>query len=97
MPWARSVYWMYGIVLREETGLTASDVAAQLHQRGVDTRPFFLGMHEQPVIRRMGLGGKELYPVATRLARQGLYLPSGVGLSDRQLQQVCDTLHEVLR
>src|SRR5581483_4307357 len=26
-PWARSVYWMYGLVIREETGLDAAEVA----------------------------------------------------------------------
>jgi perosamine synthetase len=43
------------------------------------------------------LAGNEPCPVAARLARQGLYLPSGVGLADQQIDRVCKVLHEVLR
>ncbi|MEM4216738.1 MAG: DegT/DnrJ/EryC1/StrS family aminotransferase [Candidatus Methanomethylicaceae archaeon] len=95
-PWARSVYWMYGVVLSEEIGMNADQLAKKLRERGVDTRPFFLGLHEQPVFHRRGLFLKERYPVAERLARQGLYLPSGLALTEDQLTQVCDVMHEVL-
>jgi perosamine synthetase len=94
--WARNVYWMYGVVLAEETGLDATRFAQRLRDCGVDTRPFFLGMHEQPVFHQRGLFCKERYPVAERLARQGLYLPSGLALTESQLQQVCSAVRQVL-
>jgi perosamine synthetase len=96
MPWARSVFWMYGIVVDEGTGLTASDLAERLNERGVETRPFFLGMHEQPVFHRMGLFRDERHPVAERLARQGLYLPSGLALTDAQIETVCSVVTEAI-
>jgi perosamine synthetase len=95
-PWARQVYWMYGIVLEAATGMDAKTFAAKLKGKGVDTRPFFLGMHEQPVFQNMGLFQAERYPVTERIARQGLYLPSGLTLTDKQLDQVCDTVNVVL-
>jgi perosamine synthetase len=96
-PWARSVFWMYGLVLnREETGLTADEFAHRLKARGVETRPFFLGMHEQPVLRERGLFAGESYPVAERIARQGLYLPSGLGLQESQIDRVCQAVREAL-
>jgi perosamine synthetase len=95
-PWARSVFWMYGLVLREDTGLDAVEFARRLAARGIETRPFFLGMHEQPVLRDRGLFVDEVYPVAERIARQGLYLPSGLSLSESQVDQVCDAVREVL-
>lgn len=94
--WARSVYWMYGVVLSEETGMDANQFAQRLRERGVDTRPFFLGMHEQPVFHKRGLFLNEHYPEAERLARQGLYLPSGLALTEDQLTQVCEAVYEVL-
>ena len=96
-PWARSVYWMYGVVLSEETGMDAAEFARRLAERGVDTRPFFLGMHEQPVFHRRGLFQNECYPVAERIARQGLYLPSGLALTEAQLETVCEAVQGVLR
>jgi perosamine synthetase len=95
-PWARNVYWMYGVVLAEEIGLDAVRFAQRLRDHGVETRPFFLGMHEQPVFHRQGLFSNEQYPVAERLARQGLYLPSGLTLTETQIEQVCQAVQQVL-
>ena len=95
-PWAKNVYWMYGVVLDESRGMDASEFGRRLRERGVDTRPFFLGMHEQPVFWERGLFQGEQYPVAERLARQGLYLPSGLTLTEAQLDQVCVAVKECL-
>ena len=94
--WARNVYWMYGVVVREETGLDARELARMLADRGIETRPFFLGMHEQPALHKRGLFLNERYPVAERIARQGLYLPSGLALTEIQMDQVCEVLKEVM-
>ena len=96
-PWARSVYWMYAVVLDEQTCLDADKFARRLQEYEVETRPFFLGMHEQPALHREGLFVDERYPVAERLARQGLYLPSGLALTDEQLERVCTAVREVLK
>jgi perosamine synthetase len=95
-PWARQVYWMYGLVLDESTGLIAIEFARQLLAEGIETRPFFLGMHEQPVFTNQGLFKGEKYPIAERIARQGLYLPSGLTLTEAQLDQVCRAVEKIL-
>ncbi len=95
-PWARQVYWMYGFVLDESTNMDAMEFAKRLQAQGVQTRPFFLGMHEQPVFLERGLFVGEHYPVAERIARQGLYLPSGLTLTEAQLEDVCETVRKVL-
>jgi perosamine synthetase len=94
--WARSVYWMYGVVLAQESNMDARLLSQELKKRGVETRPFFIGMHEQPVFRKRGLFVGEQYPVAERIARRGLYLPSGLTLTEDQLEKVCNALREVV-
>ena len=94
--WAKNVYWVYGIVLDESTGLDAKLFAKKLYEKGVGTRPFFLGMHEQPVFLKMGLFQYEKYPVAERLARQGLYLPTGLTIKVNEIDQVCDAVRDCL-
>ena len=95
-PWARSVYWMYGVVVADEAGLDAEELAGRLKEHAVETRPFFLGMHEQPALLERGLFAGERYPVAERLARNGLYLPSGLALTEDQIDRVCLALREAL-
>jgi perosamine synthetase len=95
-PWVRHVYWMYGVVLDESTGMNAAEFARRVKMLGVETRPFFLGMHEQPVFLGRRLFRGEHYPVAERIARQGLYLPSGLALSEEQLALVCEAVQKVL-
>jgi perosamine synthetase len=96
-PWAKNVYWVYGIVLDETTGLDAAAMAQRLRSKGVDTRPFFLGMHEQPAFRERGLFLGEKYPVAERLARQGLYLPTGLNLSEETVSDICCKVSNILK
>jgi perosamine synthetase len=95
-PWAKHVYWMYGVVLDVAAGMDAAEFASRLRALGVETRPFFLGMHEQPVFLQRGLFQGERYAVAERMARQGLYLPSGLALTQSQLDQVCEAVRKVL-
>jgi perosamine synthetase len=91
-PWARNVYWMYGVMVDEALGMDAAELARRLAARGVMTRPFFLGLHAQPALRERGWFAGDDYPVADRLARQGLYLPSGLALTAAQLDAVCAAL-----
>ncbi len=95
-PWARQVYWMYGLVLDESTHMDAVEFARRLQALGVQTRPFFLGMHEQPVFLKRGLFQGEHYPVSERIARQGLYLPSGLTLTEAQLDKVCEAVRDAV-
>lgn len=95
-PWATNVYWMYGIVLRDDAPIERDELAKRLRDRGVDTRPFFIGMHEQPVLRDMGLFRDERYPNTERISRRGLYLPSGLALTREQQDVVCVALEDAL-
>ena len=93
-PWARHVYWMYGVLLGEEVEWTRDEVAARLRERGVDTRTFFCPMNLQPALRSTA-GFREVdCPVAERLWERGLYLPSTPGLDRPVLEQVVGALAE---
>jgi perosamine synthetase len=94
MPWAKNVYWMYGVVIDEQIGFDAASFAERLLRRGIVTRPFFVGMHEQPVLRERGLFAGERYPVTERISRRGLYLPSGLTLTDAQIERVTVAVRE---
>ena len=95
-PYAESIYWVYGVVLKDQMGIDARDAMAGLSARQIGTRPFFWPMHQQPVFQNMGLFYGETYPVAERLARRGFYLPSGLALTDAQIDTVSDALRNMV-
>jgi perosamine synthetase len=96
-PWARTSVWMYAIVLDDAIPFDASEFAKRLMDFGVQSRPFFLGMHEQPVYQRLGLFKDCHLPVTERIGRRGLYLPSGQAITDEQIEHVCNAVHDVFK
>lgn len=94
-PWARNVYWMYGIVVDDEFGCSRDDLMRGLAERGVETRTFFIPMHEQGLFHQQGMFVGESYPVASKLGRCGLYLPSSTGLSNEEIVYVVEAVREV--
>jgi perosamine synthetase len=94
--WAEHLCWAFGVVLGEQVPGDAAEVARRLAAEGIETRPFFWPMHEQPALWKRGLFAGEAYPVAERLARRGLYLPSGVGLTDAEQAEAAYALRRTL-
>ena len=94
--YADSIYWVFGIVLNDELGMDAEDAMRRLAERGIGTRPFFCPMHMQPVLRRRGLFGGETYPVASRLYQRGFYVPSGLKLTNSDVQEVAAAVKSIL-
>jgi perosamine synthetase len=92
---ATNIYWVFGIVLDDSIPFDARGAMERLGQLGIGTRPFFWPMHEQPVFRQMGLFSGERLPVAERLGRRGFYIPSGLALTDAQIERVVDAMGEV--
>lgn len=95
--YADNIYWVYGMVLEDCVPFDAKEAMSRLGKLGVGTRPFFWPMHEQPVFKKTGLFAGESYPVAERLARRGFYIPSGMALTDEQLERSAAAVQEMLR
>ena len=81
MDWARCTYWMYCILIEDKAKIKRDKVMEKLKQEGIDTRPFFHPMHTMPPYK-----SKERFPVAESLGRKGINLPSGVGLTEKEVK-----------
>lgn len=95
--WAKNVYWMYGIVVDMATGFNAKQIADILFEKGIMTRPFFVGIHEQPVFKKMGLFKDLTLPITEYISRQGFYLPSGQAITDEQIATVIKHLRSIFK
>ncbi len=95
--YADNIYWIYGLVLDYNVPFDAIEAMRRLAEHKVGTRPFFWCMHEQPVLQKLGLFPGESYPVAERIARRGFYIPSGLAITDEQIEAVASAVREILR
>jgi perosamine synthetase len=94
--YAESIYWVYGVLLKDEVPFDAVEAMRRLGELKIGTRPFFWPMHEQPVFAQVGLFAGERYPTAERLARRGFYIPSGMALTDDQINRVVEGVRTVM-
>ena len=93
--YAENIYWVYGILLGKDIEATNQQVQAMLAEEGIGSRTFFWCMHEQPVYKNMGLFKMEHYANAEYLARKGFYIPSGLALTEKQMDQVVSKMTKV--
>ena len=89
-PNVKNVYWMYSILIDKKLGMGRKKFMEKLKSKGIDTRTFFIPLHDQPIFKKMGYASRKYYPVAEDIARRGLYLPSGSGLKKREIEYICD-------
>ena len=62
----------------------------------IDTRPFFLSMNKQKIFKKMKLFTGDKMPNSEYLSNNGLYVPSGLGISNQEIMFVCKTLNKIL-
>lgn len=96
-PWAKNVYWMYALLIQGGFGRSRDEVMRLLKEKGVGTRSFFYPMHQQLLFKGDDPRFPDIlgtYPVADDIARKGLYLPSGLGLTRAQITEVVEKLLE---
>jgi perosamine synthetase len=93
--YAENIYWVYGLIADSEEKCVGT--MQKLAEHNIGTRPFFWCMHEQPVFLEMGLFKGEKYPHAEKIARNGFYLPSGLGMQPHEQDYVIDVFKSIAK
>ena len=95
--YAENIYWVYGLVLNDAMEFEAEEIMKQLLKLGIDSRPFFCPMHQQPVLKKLEMFMGEKYPAAERLYNRGFYIPSGLALTEKQIERVASSLKSIIK
>lgn len=93
-PNVEHVHWMTTVLLGEDLPVAREEVGRRLLDRGIETRPVFYPLHTLPPHRRPAQGP---FPVADRVARRGISLPTWGGLTAEDVGYVCDALERAVR
>lgn len=90
--YSQNIYWVYGLVLRQNSEKNVSKIIAYLKENGIGSRNFFYPMHRQPVFIKKGYFKGLVLPVSEYLSDKGFYIPSGLNLSEQEMEKVASTL-----
>ena len=94
--YAQNIYWVYGVVLKDEYPKDAESIMLKMGENKIGTRPFFYPMHKQPIFREMGYFKEDVHPNSEKLAERGFYVPGGLALTDEEISRVSETLIGIL-
>jgi perosamine synthetase len=90
----RRSWFVYVVQLPTDTD--RDGVIRTLAERGIASKAYLPCIHLQPFYReRFGFRGGE-FPVAERVAARSLALPFFTGMTEPQVERVCDALRELL-
>ena len=93
--YCENIYWVYAITLKDSYPKTANQIMSELGEYKIGTRPFFYPMHKQPVFNKDGLFLQDELPNSEKLYNKGLYIPSGLALTQDQAIEVSEAVHKV--
>lgn len=93
--YAKNIYWVYGVVLKNNSKLTAESAMRFLKKNKIECRPFFYPLHLQPVVQKIIGKSKKKYPIAEKIYKYGFYLPSGLAITNKQIDYVSNKLKEL--
>lgn len=93
--YVKNVYWMYGIVIDgKKFGINKDQLCEELMAEGIETRDFFYGPRNQPILKKY-LKKSENFPNTDFIGEGGLYIPSGLTLTDRQMRAVANAIKKI--
>lgn len=95
--YAKNVYWMYAILVDPNTfGVNRDILREKLRKKGIGTRDFFYPPGKQPILKKY-LKKTDKFPVTEDISTRGLYLPTGLAITEKQIGRVAEVIKEVYK
>ena len=93
--YSKNIYWVFGILIKDKNKFDRNSVMKKLLKYGIDTRPFFLSMNKQNIFIKKKIFNKIKMPNSEYLSKNGFYVPSGLGLKNREIDYICLILNKI--
>ena len=96
--YATNIFWVFGILLKKNKTLSRNKVVEKLKKRNIQTRNFFYPMYKQKILKKLKVfKKKQKFKVSDNLSKNGFYLPSGLGLTNSEIDYVGKTLLKIVQ
>ena len=97
LSYSKNIFWVFGILLKKNVNISRDQVTKKLLKHNIQTRNFFYPMHKQKIFKKMRLfPKKQKFPNSDYLSKKGFYLPSGIGITNVEIDFVAKTLLKIL-
>lgn len=90
-PGTKSNRWMSSIILDKDFGIERDQLREEMKKRKIDTRPFFYPISMFPMYI------EQKTPVAHHIGLRGINLPSGLQITEEEVDYISRTLLRILR
>ena len=91
-------FWVFGVLIKKNTNISRNQIVNKLNKYGIQTRNFFYPMHKQKIFKKMKIFPKnKQFKNAEHLSANGFYLPSGLGIKDKEIYYVGNMLLKILK
>lgn len=95
--YSENIFWVFGILLKKNYKFKRDFITRKLLKHNIQTRNFFYPMHKQTILLKKGIFKKNnKFPNAEYLAKSGFYLPSGLALTNEEIDFICDKVNKII-
>ena len=98
LKYSKNIFWVFGILLNKKSKLSRDKVVEKLLDNNIQTRNFFTPMNKQKILKKMKIfpANKSFFK-AEYMSKYGFYLPSGLGISNKEIDFVASKLLKILK
>ncbi|EDS76863.1 perosamine synthetase [Clostridium botulinum C str. Eklund] len=90
--WAENCYWLYSILVEDDYKLTRDELIKELDKNGIESRPFFMPVHNMPPYRDCIHGDMS---ITEDISSRGINLPSSVSLTEENIEFICSIIKNI--
>ncbi len=97
LSYCKNIYWVFGIVIKKSSKISAKKITQKLLKKNIGTRPFFWPIHKQDALKKYSYFKNLKLKNSEFISKNGFYLPSGLGLTLKELKFIKNTLINILK
>lgn len=90
--WAENCYWLYSILVEDDFPLTRDELIKKLQEEGIESRPFFMPVHNMPPYIDCAHGDMSM---TDDISAKGINLPSSVSLTEENIEFICSVIKNI--